>query len=95
MDREYSNEIEENRRLLKPILRLVRSIPNYQGKCKLVEDTLIIQGIWYNVNTLHLLPPELSGFKASNRSSPNILEFFGELNPLSNFHPCQFSVEDT
>ena len=95
VDREYSNEFEENRWLLKPILRLARSIPDYQGKCKLVEDTLIIQGIRYNVNMLHLLPAELSGFNASSRSSLNTLGFFGELNPLSNFHPCQFSVEDT
>ena len=94
IDREYTKEVEDNRRLLKPILRLAKHIPKYQGKCKLDEDTLIILGMKYTVNTMHLLPPDLSGFCVSSRSSKETLGFFGELNPLSNFHPWKFAVEE-
>ena len=94
VDREYTKEVESNRRLLKPILRLAKHIPKYQGKCKLDEDTLIILGTKYTVNTIHLLPPNLSGFCASSRTSKDTLGFFSELNPLSNFHPCRFAVKD-
>ena len=94
VDHEYPNEIEDNRRLLKPILHLVRSKPEYQGKCKLVEDVLIIKGTRYTVNTLNSLPDDLSGFEASSKSSQTTIGFFGELNPLSNFHPCRFNVAD-
>ena len=94
VDHEYTKEAENNRSLLKPILRLAKQIPKYQGKCKLDEDTLIILGMKYTVNTIHLLPPDLSGFHASSRTSKETLDFFGELNPLSNFHLCRFAVED-
>ena len=79
VDREYTKEVENNRRLLKPILRLVKLIPKYQGKCKLNEDTLIIPGTKYTVNTIHLLPPDLSGFRASSRTSKETLGFLWNL----------------
>ena len=31
-------------------------------------------------------------FKITNKSNNNTTGFFGELNPLSNFHPCSFEV---
>ena len=92
MDREYTQEVEENRRVLKPILRLARSLNKYKGKCKLDGDTLIIQGTKYTASTIHLLPPDLSGFHASSKSDDKTIAFFGELNPLSNFHPCRFAL---
>ena len=61
VDCEYTKEVE-SRRLLKPILRLAKRIPKYQGKCKLDDDTLVILGTKYTVNTMHLQPADLSGF---------------------------------
>ena len=92
VDCEYTQEVEENRRVLKPILRLARSLNKYKGKYKLDGDTLIIQGTKYTASTIHLLPPDLIGFQASSKCDDKTIAFFGELNSLSNFHPCRFSV---
>ena len=44
MDKEYSEETEKARKILKPILKLATSKAHYKGKCKIDEDVLIIQG---------------------------------------------------
>ena len=44
-DKEYSEETENNRRILRPIYRAARNNKSYVGKCKMVDDTLVIQGI--------------------------------------------------
>ena len=38
IDREYTQEVENKRKLLRPILKLACSIEKYQGKCKLEEE---------------------------------------------------------
>ena len=35
---------------------------------------------------------ELDVFKITSKSNNNTIGFFGELNPLSNFHPCKFEI---
>ena len=66
IDREYTPEVENQCKLLHPILKLARSIEKYQGKCKLVDNYLVIQGKCYGTPDLHLLLDELSGFHASS-----------------------------
>ena len=44
VDREYTEEIECSRRLLRPILKLTKIQEKYSGKYKMEEDTLIILG---------------------------------------------------
>ena len=41
---------------------------------------------------LHQLPSELSTFKCTSEESEDCVGFFGELNELSNFHPCKFKI---
>ena len=53
----------------------------------------MILGMKNTVNTLHTLPPDLSGYTASSKMDPNTVVFFGELNPFSNFHPAPFHLE--
>ena len=89
-DQEYGPETEKNRKLLRPILNLARKHENYKGKCKREGDTLIIKGMEYMVDTISTLPDEISSFKASSKSDGRILAFYREINPLSNFHPCEF-----
>ena len=93
VDRQYCEETENNRRLLRPILKYAQSIDEYSRKCKLEHDTLIIKGLHYTVQTLHKLPSNLSGFHVSSRSNDDTLCFFGELSPFSNFHNCPIEVE--
>ena len=66
IDRPYTDEIEKQRKLLRPILKLVRGIEAYQGKCKLEDNYLVIHGKKYGTSDLHKLLNELSGFHASS-----------------------------
>ena len=48
----------------------------------------------YRMHNICDLPYELSGHKVTSRSSNNIIGFFEELNPMSNFHKCEFTVDN-
>ena len=95
IDREYNPETENNRRILRPILRKARSIESYKKKCKMEGDQLITKGKTYTVDNLSDLPHEINGFNSTSKTDGETLGFFGELNPLSNFHRCKFQVENT
>ena len=92
-DKEYSEETENNRRILRPIYRAARNSETYAGKCKMEGDTLVIRGLSYTVKDINKLPDDLKSFDVTSKCDPDKICFFGELNPLSNFHPCVFHVE--
>ena len=56
--------------------------------------TLVIKGWTYNSSNLHLLPDDINGYCGTSRIDENekVIGFFGELNPLSNFHPTKFTI---
>ena len=93
VDREYSEEVERERRLLRPILKKAKSLREYKMKSKLEGGKLIIQGKSYSSKTVHLLPEPLTGYSVTSKESDSHIGFFGELNPLSNFHPVPFTHE--
>ena len=90
VDREYSEEFECERRLLRPILKKAKSLCEYKMKSKLEGGKLIIQG---KSKTVHLLPKPLTGYSVTSKESDSHIGFFGELNPFSNFHPAPFTHE--
>ena len=90
MDREYNEEEETERKLLRLILRAARKHTHYRGKCKLDGTKLVIQGKSYNRTNLENLPADISTWKISAKESDETIGFFGKLNPLSNFHPSTF-----
>ena len=92
VDREYTEETECARKLLRPILKLAKAKPEYKGKSRLDRDVLVIQGRRYSTKQLHKLPSDINGFKASSKENNGVIAFFGELNPLSNFHVAHFEV---
>ena len=92
VDREYSDEVERHRKSLQPILKAAQEHKEFKKKCKLEGDHLVIHGKRLSLDNLHNLPKELDVFKITSKSNNNTIGFFGELNPLSNFHPCQFEV---
>ena len=94
IDREYTEEMEKKRKILRPILRLAKSLPHYKGKSKLKEDALIVHGKKYTISNLHKLPNDINGFASSSRMDTNTVAFFGELNPFSNFHPTPFECKN-
>ena len=92
-DKEYSAEIENERHKLQPILRRAKQLPEYKTKSKLEGGNLIIKGHSYNSKTLHLLPELLTGYNVFSKIGDDCIGFFGELNPLLNFHPAPFFVQ--
>ena len=96
VDREYTAEVERKRRILLPILRAARRMPEYRGNCMLEKDELVINGRHFRVNTLSQLPENLNPFKITTEEDMDSIGFFGAINPLSNFYECNFTVgEDT
>ena len=95
VDKEYTQEVENQCKLLCPFLKLVRSIETYQGKWKLEDNHLVIHGKKYTVEDLHKLPNDLSGFHASSKSTDKAHAFFGKLSPFNNFHKATFKVDNT
>ena len=91
VDREYSEKEEAERKLLHPILRAARKHTHYWGKCKLDGTKLVIKGKSYMRKNLDQLPEDISTSTISSKESPTSIGFFGELNPLSNFFPSEFS----
>ena len=91
VDREYNNKDERERKLLRPILRAARRLTKYRGKCKLDGTKLIIQGKKYTRSNLDSLPEDIDGFNVTSKDDGDCIGFFGELNPLSNFHPAKFT----
>ena len=94
MDRKYSDETANNRKLLKPMFNAARKLDEYKGKCRLDEDTLVIHGKQYTTINLHALPDNISGPRVSSKQNNSIFAFFGELNPISNFYPCNIEYNE-
>ena len=91
MDREYSKKEEIEHKLLRPILMAARKHTHYRGKCKLDGTKLVIKGKAYTRKNLDVLPEDISTSTVSSRVTPTSVGFFGELNPLSNFFPSEFT----
>ena len=89
-DREYCQETEREIQYLRPILKQCRCLDDYKGVCKMEGTALKIKGKRYTRENLHQLLEEISAFASTSKSNVNTLGFFGELNPLSNFHVCFF-----
>ena len=88
MDRLYSTETEKERRRLRPILSAARRLEEYRGRCKMEGTDLIIRGKCYSFENISELPQNLSPEVVSCRQDATHYGFFGEFNPLSNFHPA-------
>ena len=93
IDKEYSKTTEKERRLLCPVLKAARKMKKYQKKCRMEGAHVVLDGIHYYRENIHTLPPELSADKVTSETNDEVVAFFGELHPLSNFHGCKFDFE--
>ena len=93
VDREYSATTTKNRRILRPYFNAAKNSNEFYRKCRMEGDVLIINSKRYTVNNLSDLPESLNGFHANSRSNTDTFAFFGEDNPLSNFHPSKFEIK--
>ena len=93
VDKEYPEEVEERRRYLRPILRAARQNPKYKGLCRMEEDVLVINSTRYTKDNLHKLPKTIDRYHSTSKRNKEVIGFFGELNPFSNFHEVSFEMD--
>ena len=86
INNEYPLHIKHARDTLRPILRLVKSLPDYWEKSRMEGNHLEINGTIYGLHDLHKLQPALSGYKAAQKEDDHTIAFMGKLSPYSNFH---------
>ena len=92
LDKEYPQDIERKCKTLRPILKAARDKAKYKRKSRMEDDKIIIKGKPYSVDNLDELPQDLEIFKITSKENNDTVAFFGELNPLSNFHPAKFNL---
>ena len=90
-DKQYCEETENIRRILRPVIRKSRRA-TYKRRYRMEKDQVVIDGKRYGLKNLHQLPSDLSTFKCTSEESEDCVGFFGELSKLSNFHPWKFRI---
>ena len=85
--------MKRNRDILRPILKLAKSLPQYREKSRLQGEKLIINGTHYGMKDIGGLPSDLAAYKAAQLSDTSSIVFHGELSPFSNFHNTTFVID--
>ena len=93
VDKEYCKATEKECHLLRPIIKAARRMESYKGLCRLEGPQLVLDGKRYHRKNFHTLPEGLSILDVTSRSNEDTIAFFGELNPFSNFHGCNFTCD--
>ena len=57
-------------------------------------EYLKVHGIRYSVNNLNTSPEDLNSYKCTTKENSDIIGFYGELNPMSNFYNCEFTINN-
>ena len=94
VDREYNKETECVRSTLRPILKAAKKIPEYKKKCHLEGAKFILDGKSYSKESLHKLLEKISSYNVLTKHYDEVVGFFGELSPFSNFHPSPFRYKE-
>ena len=90
VDKEYCADTERKHCILRPILGAAKMKPDLKFKSHMEFDKLVIDGKRYGMDDLDKLPQTISPINVSTKSNDKVVSFFGELCPLSNFHPANF-----
>ena len=92
LDKEYPQDVERKRKILRPILKAARDKAKYKRRSRMEDDKVIIKGKPYSTDNLDELPSDLEIFKITSKESKDVIAFFGYR--LSNFHPATFTIEE-
>jgi len=88
---DFPDEIQRKRNALKPALR--RAI-ELKKTAYLAVDKLVVDNKVYTTETMDSLPDEINPAKlATPVVAPDLIAFFGNSSPLSNFHVAQFEID--
>ena len=92
INEQFPKEIARNRAVLRPIIKMARKM---DIKASLVQDTLIIEGKRYDVNTLHDIPLDTSNIGTKTTESKVL--FGGMLSEYSNLYTrdALFQLDET
>ena len=93
VDNEYCVDTERKFCILRPILCAAKMKPDLRFKSCMEFDKLVIDGKRYGTEDLDKLPQSISPFNVSTKSNDNVVGFFGELCPFSNFYPANFTYK--
>ena len=93
IDTSYDPATLHTRRILCLVLQKAKTIPTLQSSSKLVRGNLIIDGKKYGPHNINEVPNEINGFASITRENDKVLVFFSELNPFSNFHYSNFTID--
>ena len=69
LDRQYSEETENKRRILRPIYKVSKNHTSYRGRCTTEGEFLKLCGRKYSVNDIDKLPEELNSFKCTSKET--------------------------
>ena len=94
VDREYNKETECARSTLRPILKATKKIPKIPKKGCLEGDKFILDGKSYSKESLHKLPEKISSYNVLTKQNDEVVSFFAEQSPFSNFHPSPFRYNE-
>ena len=67
IDEEYPSEVRRIRAKLYPIFKYATQLDSYKEKCKLLYDSILIDGIRYGITDLLKLPDEINPLKKSQK----------------------------
>ena len=70
----YPQKIQA-KNILHPILKYDSETKQYQGKCKLVEDVLILNGKCFTVDAIGQLPEKVAAIKSTQRTNGTTLAY--------------------
>ena len=92
--RNTPKKYKDNETYYEPILRLASKLPEYKWKCKLENNTLIIQGKCYNIEDISQLPENLLPIKATQKQDDTTIGYFSQLCLYCNFFHSKFVISN-
>ena len=92
IEEDFPPDVENNCRVLKPIMIVAKRDEALKNRIQLRADKLIIDGKLYRANDVNSIPEPFSLRKNCEIHSDRRVVFFGRYSPFSNHHPCQFEV---
>jgi hypothetical protein len=92
---DYPKETERKRALLLPILKVAKSITEYDGGCYLAGDKIVVNKKKYGVENIDELPANINPRVTSTRLIGETTYFFSRFSPLSNHFLVPIKLDTT
>ena len=81
VDRQYSEETENKRRILRPIYKAAKNHSAFKGRCTMEGEYLKIRGIRYSVDDINKLPEELNSFQMHKQRNTRCAGILRRIKP--------------